>query len=51
MAEKLVQNTELHVQQLLNESYLETDMEPQGSAGVELCVYMTSRQQLAVFFV
>jgi len=34
------EDTELHVQQLFVGPYLETGMGPQGSAGVELSVYI-----------
>lgn len=38
MVEKLEEDTEPHVQQLFFESYWETDMRPQGLAGVGFCV-------------
>ena len=50
MVPKLVENTELHVQQLFNESYRETGMGPQGLAGVELCVYINSTAGNSVVF-
>jgi len=39
MTQKLVENTEPHVQQLFNESYQETGMGPQGLAGMGFSVF------------
>jgi len=42
MVKKLEEDTEPHVQQLFFESYRETDMRPQGLAGVGFCVFIES---------